>query len=315
MTGNLNMMMKFRDMQVAEDIGKKAALGWFDVEFTMYGCVYLKNGQRAYRISPQSEDIYGFIEESAREDIFPSNVLSLTRKCAVPTGMKEEIALTVKKELAKRLQRIYPAEFLQLLAQTAEACRSNMASMVLWSEAEALEGLFEEEELQHFERLIHYCYSCRKLAKEDYGRLLAWLKEERASMTDDFVSKDIFEKTLYGLAYEEEGTIRYLSNAHSGHIYESLHELEGEGRIVTPILAQTYWYNYAYSLAEVKADFKAKLKQVYSQTDLARFKALREGLSPVDKETFAETLRFVREKWGELPAATLQRYGCRWGLH
>lgn len=41
MTGNLDMMMKFRDLRVAEAIGKKAALGWFDVEFTVYGCAYL----------------------------------------------------------------------------------------------------------------------------------------------------------------------------------------------------------------------------------------------------------------------------------
>lgn len=308
------MMMKFRDMQVAEDIGKKAALGWFDVEFTMYGCAYLRDGQRAYKVSPQSEDIYGFIEESACRDIYPSNVLSLTRKCAVPTGMKEEIALVVKKELAKELKRIYPVEFLQLVEQIAKTCGTNIASAALWSEAEALEGLFEEERLRHFERLIHYCYSCRKLARAYYEQLLAWLKEERESMADDFISKDIFEKTLYGLAYEEEGSIRYLSNAHSGHIYESLHELEGEGRVVTPVLAQTYWYNYDHSLADVKADFKAKLKQVYSQDDLARFKALRESPGPLTREAFNQTLREVEEKWGALPQATLRRYGCRWGL-
>ena len=48
MTGNLNMMMKFRDLQVAEDVGKKAELGWFDVEFTMYGCAYLNDGKMYY---------------------------------------------------------------------------------------------------------------------------------------------------------------------------------------------------------------------------------------------------------------------------
>ena len=34
-------VLKFRDEQVAEDVAKKAMLGWFDVEFIMYGCAYL----------------------------------------------------------------------------------------------------------------------------------------------------------------------------------------------------------------------------------------------------------------------------------
>ena len=307
------MMMKFRDMQVAEDIGKKAALGWFDVEFTMYGCAYWKDGRRYYKVSPQAEDIYDFIEKSAQQDIFPSNVLSLTRKCAVPTGFEETIALQVKKGLAKQLQKTYPAEFLQLLGRSAAACRNNAASASLWQAAEELEGVFEEERLQHFDRWVHYCYRCQKLEREEYHKLLAWLKEERESMADDFVSKDIFEKTLYGLAYEEEGSIRYLSNAHSGHVYASLHELEGQGVVVTPILAQTYWYNYDYSLAEVKTDFKAKLKQTYSADDLERLKHLKASLSPAAVEKLAETIDFVQEKWGELPAATFRRYSCRWG--
>ena len=48
MTGNLEMLMKMRNakimkeanVQTAEDIAKKAELGYFDVEFTMYGCAY-----------------------------------------------------------------------------------------------------------------------------------------------------------------------------------------------------------------------------------------------------------------------------------
>ena len=88
MTGNLNMMMKFRDIQVAEDIGKKAALGYFDVEFTMYGCAYW-DGERKYKISPNKEDIYRFIEEANLKEIYPSNVMQYTERCPVPSGMKE----------------------------------------------------------------------------------------------------------------------------------------------------------------------------------------------------------------------------------
>ena len=105
-------MMKFRDIQVAEDVGKKAALGWFDVEFTMYGCAYWEKEQDKlyYKVSTQAEDIYDFIEQSAAKDIYPSNVLSLSKKCPVPAGMKEWIAQDVKVELAQKLKVIYPKD-------------------------------------------------------------------------------------------------------------------------------------------------------------------------------------------------------------
>ena len=112
MTGNLMMMMKFRDLQVAEDVGKKAELGWFDVEFTMYGCAYLDrtDDRMRYKISSKEEDIYDFIELAARDDIFPSKIETLTLKCPVPMGTKDLIANDVKKELAKELRKKYQKE-------------------------------------------------------------------------------------------------------------------------------------------------------------------------------------------------------------
>ena len=40
MTVELDAMMELRDLQVAMDIAHRAEMGWFDVEFTMYGCCY-----------------------------------------------------------------------------------------------------------------------------------------------------------------------------------------------------------------------------------------------------------------------------------
>ena len=41
MTVDLNMMLDLRDLQVAMDVAKRAELGWFDVEFTMYGTCFI----------------------------------------------------------------------------------------------------------------------------------------------------------------------------------------------------------------------------------------------------------------------------------
>lgn len=51
MTVDLDMMLDLRDLQVARDVQRRAEMGWFDVEFTMYGCAYYQNGERYYRVS------------------------------------------------------------------------------------------------------------------------------------------------------------------------------------------------------------------------------------------------------------------------
>ena len=314
MTGNLNMMMKFRDIQVAEDVGRKAELGWFDVEFTMYGCAYWDKLQDKlyYKVSTLPEDIYDFIERSAEVDIYPSNVLSLTKKCPVPAGMKEVIAREVKKDLAKTLRTLYPKPFFQLLDKIAASCTDNRAAEMLWQEAEELEGVFEEEKLRRFEHLVKYLYGCRKVERADYLKLLDWLQEERRSMDDDFVSKDIFEKTLYGLAYEEAGSVHYVENAQRAHIFEEQYALEQKGCFVTPIFAQTYWYNYEYRLPDVRKDFKKALKEALDETYREKIKRLKG--SPIHLEGLADTAEMVGREYGPKPLETLLRYSRHWGI-
>ena len=62
MTVDLNMMLDLRDLQVAMDVAKRAELGWFDVEFTMYGTCFSQDGQRYFRVSAQADKIYDWIE-------------------------------------------------------------------------------------------------------------------------------------------------------------------------------------------------------------------------------------------------------------
>ena len=121
MTGDLNILMQVRNkkvskdmnVRVAEEVGEKAELGYFDTEFTMYGCAFLnpQDGKMYYKVSSLAEDIYDFIEMSAQKKIYPSNVMTYTRKVPVPSGMKELIARDVKQELAQKLRSVYPKEF------------------------------------------------------------------------------------------------------------------------------------------------------------------------------------------------------------
>ncbi len=314
MTGNLSAMMHMHDLRVAEDIGKMAELGWFDVEFTMYGCAYMFEGKMCYKISSEAKDIYDYIEHGAKQGVYPSNVLSLTEKCPVPAGMKELIAQDVKKDLGRKLREVYPQAFFEELYALAQAVTTNSAAALLWAEAEALEGVFEEEKLKYFEELVDYAYSCRKLEQTEYAALLQWIASERRDMEDDFVSKDIFEKTLYGIAYAGEAGIEYMTNAQKEYVYEKMHELEQAGSFTTPLFSKTYWYNYVYRLVDVNRDFKKKIRQELDEPYINKIMAIRTGECALTKEAYASFAEAIRKKYGDKPYETLLRYGYRWGV-
>lgn len=324
MTGNLEMLMNMHKTKVmqdaniraAEDIGKKAEFGYFDVEFTMYGCAYLekRTEKMNYRVSDQADDIYHFIEMAARQDIYPSKVETITLKCAVPIGTKELIVRDVKRELAQELKAKYSKEFFKILDQMANEMQTNQAKELLWEAADQLEGTFEEEKLRQFEDFMHYSYSCRKLKKEEYQKLQRWIDEERRNMVEDIVSKDIFEKTMYGIAYIEAGKINYISNAQRAYILNRAYEMEQQGIFITPIYEKTYWYNYVYRLADVTKNFKETLKRVCNQEYLEKLKKMKGAMGEAERGRFKKALAEVREQYGEDAAATMKRYGYRWSV-
>ena len=324
MTGNLEMLMKMREakiqkeanVQTAEDIGKKAELGYFDVEFTMYGCAYWDRSAStmAYRISSRAADIYDYIENAARIALYPSQIERLTLTCPVPLGTKELIAQDVKKELAKELRERYSQAFFTELYDLADQIQCDDAKDLLWAEVERIEGRFEEEALGDLESLIHYAYSCKKIRSETYQSLLAWLGEERQSMDEDFVSKDIFEKTMYGIVYLEDGQRKYVSNAQRDAVYQKAYALETQGVFVSPLYAKTYWYNYEYRLSDVKREYSALLRTVCDQAYIQKLARLKPQATPATQRAFAQKLRAVEARYGPNAAQTMQRYGHRWGV-
>lgn len=313
MTGRLGLMMKLHDAQVADDVRRMAELGYFDTEFTMYGCAYVESGRRYYKISPNAEDIYSFIEKSNLQSIFPSNVYEYTKKCPVPAGMKEVIAQDVKMELAKKIRDSFPEEFFVMLANLAGDVTDDSAAEYMWSMVDELEGVFDIERLRRFEEQMEYIYTCRKITWETFKNLRVWLKDERKSMLENFETKDIFEKTIYGMMYLDGDRMRYVENARMEYVYERLYDVESKGGMATPIFKRTYWYNYSYRLADVMQDYKKTLRGYYDRTYLDELEKLRR--TDANRDLFIDTYRSVKKLYGDKAGETLLRYGNRWGIY
>ena len=156
--------------------------------------------------------------------------------------------------------------------------------------------------------------SCCSLSVESYNALLDWVKKEYKNMDDNFVSKDMFEKTLYGFAYKDKGGMRYIENAQRDYIYEKVSRLEQEGVFVAPIYAKTYWYNYNYRLKDVKNDFKLDLQKARNESYLEKIMKMCGRKDSFSKKEFLLTVEDVRNQWGDKPAETIKRYGYRWKI-
>lgn len=315
MTVDLDSMMDMRDVQVALDVARRAEMGWFDVEFTMYGCAYGEDGKRFYRVSAFDEKIYDFIEGSAKKDVFPTDLFVLTRKYPVPTGMREYIALDVKKELAAEMAEQFPSEFFVMLAQLAREAAEDRALPWLLAQQEQVSGCFDLKKMRRFQEIVDYAYTCRKLRQESYAELAAWIAEEKKSMEENVIAKDIFEKTFYAIAYKnEDGALTYLDNAQKATVYAKKYALESQGRFVTPVFAQTYWYNYTVRLPQIHSRFLSALHDTVNSDYLAlleKISAHNDRLSPGD---FQKRLDYAAQQFGELAAGTLGQYGRRWGI-
>ncbi len=314
MTVELDTMMELRDLQVARDIAQRSEMGWFDVEFTMYGCCYLQGGQCYYRLSAEAEKIYAFIEAGAQNDLLPTDIMELTKRTAVPVGMKEWIARTVKINLAQEMQQAFPKAFLLFLAQTADMATEESAWPILTAQWADIEGCFDEERLSHFQQLADYAYSCRKITGAQHQKLSQWVAEERASMQDNPLEKDIFEKTFYAIAYETPGGLQFLENACSAQIYRQKYQLESRGILVTPVLAKTYWYNYTVRLPQVRQQFEQTLHQHFTQDYMALLQSISRQNKQLSPQLFEQRLNEAAERFGAKAAATLRHYGFRWGI-
>lgn len=308
MGGRLDFTAKFRDLQVMEDVKKKAELGWMEMEFTVYGAAYRENGEMCYKLSTDAGKIYQFIEEAAFLGVYAGDIMTATYKRLVPIGMKEEILLDVKKQLAYQLYKAYPEELFIKLSRIAQEIRDDSAYNWLDSEREKLEGVFDEKKLNYFRNLVKYCYSLCRLSEIHYRELLAWIDTEEKCMEDSFVTKDVFEKTFYGVAYDDGEKYKYIEDSVPEYIYRQKRELEGKGVFCSNIFSETLWYNYTFVLKDCRKAYSTMFRENMNREYLDTLKTICQNKRYIDQSFYAdylvgltaesvETLNYYLSKW------------------
>ena len=199
------MMFLYRDMMTALDVGKKAEMGYYDVEFNTFGCTYFDGQERNYSISSSAAKLYDLLENAALEDIYPTMLLEATFKKPIPRGFKELLEFDLKLDLAKKMQQDFSIDFLQALQALAHALKQNNASDLLNTYMDSLECSFQRDKLNLFENTLCLTVSQQKLSLKDYALLLKRLDEERDTISTELRPHDIFNQAFYAFAYETGG--------------------------------------------------------------------------------------------------------------
>ncbi|MBQ3120044.1 MAG: hypothetical protein IJC12_04165 [Peptococcaceae bacterium] len=305
-----------RDIQAASEVARRAELGWFDVEFTMYGSAYLENGKRYYQVSAEAEKIYESIDRNLQSGFLPTNVISMTEKVPVPVGMRDFIALEVKKELSLQMQQYYPIEFFVYLEQLAEKIEENTAFDFLDRERERLENCFDAKKLENFELLVEYMYLRRKIDTKNYRLFKDWLMNERKYMDIVIVQKGKSKRQFYGFGYKTiaSDTVQYISNARKEVVYEKQYELERQGILVTPIFTELYEQPQDVRLPQIRKQFEDDLKRFADYEYINNLQLICTKNSCMERNEFMKCLSEVEDNFGQYARMTLEQYGYRWGI-
>lgn len=299
-----------RDIQCSSSVGKMAELGKFDQEFTVYGCAYRQSGETYYRVSEHAETIYRFCERSRLSGLYTTKVMSYTERTGVPSGTKDDIWEESKWALAQQLSEIYPDRYLDFVNHLSGIPSNNAAWALLQPWQKHLEGRFERDQLQLFGHVIDYCFGAKLLYQDNYGQLKDWLENNWRQMEDDVIIKDVYERTLYGIAYRQYGQIFYEYDAKYANVYRKRQQYLSEGVLVTPIYSQTYWFNTFNKFPDVKAQYLDKLGQILAPC-LMLMEKIHQLPSFIAPEKFKELYHQAVQEYGEV-AEELKVYGYQW---
>lgn len=299
-----------RDLQVAEDIGARARLGWFDKEFDVFGVSYLKAGEQYYLISSDADRIYDFQFEQLCQGVYCTPVETLVKKCPVPAGAEEEMARDIKVRLGKRMQKQYLPDFLQAFQAAFEDAANDSALPLLSPWQERIDGLFDAEKLALFETLVKFARSAKMLTAHSYEQLTDWISDVYADMGDDLIVKDVYRRDLYSLTYWESGRRHTIINAQKSRLSVKADELAERGILTTPIYGKTYWYNHDYRLTDARMDYEAHLQSDW----LVQFLKTADEINALPSAVAAERYDLLGQQWLETYGEAVRRYLARYRL-
>lgn len=304
-------MVEFRDIQCGNDVARMAELGKFDREFSVYGCAFRENNETYYYVSEKSETIYHFWERAQKRGIYPTKFMTHTQLTGVPSGMEDEIWDEEKWNLAVIMADSFDDSFLELLNEIGSFEPLNLAASDLFSWKDAIEGRFRRDLLTVFDIFVNYFYLIKQLNEPSYIELMEWSRKVWGQMEDDLIVKDIFERSLHGYLYEENGKIKSIYDAQFPTIYRLWIEAIIRGNIVTPIYSETLWFTSFMDFSKKKTIFVDHMNDLLGP-HVCLIKKLAAGNTFVSRDWFRAYYENVKNNYEKSAIETMNLYGRLW---
>ena len=307
----LNTM--FRDFKVAEDVAKMMELRKFEVEYTMYGSMFLENGKTKYIVSGKDDKVVSFMNDRRNFVKYPFPMMKHTVKTTVPSGAEEDIARMVKVNLGKMMRDSFSKEFLNDFYALAFTENDDAAKDILDELQMKMYGMYRADNLLLFEGFLDMAYKAKHIREATRAEYEAWLEDEWHQMEDDPVLEDQFSKELYGFASMQNDTIKIHYNAEKAKVYEKRKTLEKNGVLVSQVYAKMYWYNYDKTLKDVRTEFEAFLTKLF---DAVYFSYLQRIVS-LPPTVSSDAVKRLEELYGVENVAVqnvIDAYKNDWGI-
>lgn len=312
-------MGSIRDQQCSADIAKMAELGRFDDEITVYGTVWLAEGQRRYYLTTDSEAAYRFVREKLLQGLYPVPVTCSRYRVPVLAGRAAEDQQKAKIALGKKLQKQYPAAFLAEAAALAQVPRDDQALAPLQAAQEWLTGRFQREELLSFRALAEEAYIAKKLTDQTYQELCQWQAHCLSQLEDDVMTRERYSREYSGFYYwpsqETSNKARLYLDGQPQLVYEKQDLLRAQGCRLTPILRKTYWLGSMSENKLSRARFQQEAEKLWHSPLGTAVEALAALPPAVDASAIRSQLAALaqQERWTERQA--LKIWAALWNVY
>lgn len=301
-----------RDLGAVDEVGLRAQLGWFDKEFRYYGTAYLQNGEEHYLISGNAMRLYDFVEDQLENGVFCTPVETYARRCPVPSGAEDYMARDFKLQLGKRMQALYPEEFLTDFQCAFSDVASDAAEPLLSWWRESIDGLFESEYLDLFELLLHQAASAKLLKPLTRYRFRQWLDDVRGDMSEDLVVKNNCRQDFYSLSYVDGGKRKRNINAQKDQLYLLTGKLLKRGIRPSPIQGKTYWFSRSDRPVTARRSYESWLQSPLMEFFIDQAEAINRLAPAIDAERYEEKRMEWLNEYGRQIDGFLGYYKMRW---
>lgn len=239
-------------------------LGAYDVEFALFGTVYLEKGKKKCFISANRYVVYRFVEDCRTKGIYPTLVQRKILRCRVNSGEREQVEQKFKLNFARLLNNMYSKEFLVELQNLAFTQANNNAKDIFDLMREQLTGCFDEDALALFEGALFYAFEGKVLTWNEYYLNLQWLQIEKDFLTNKVRESSNFKRSFAGFSYVEHGKVKYYTNAVVEKTWERHAELMAKQLLTTPVYCKSYYFN---DLSELQQQIDAFNKHAGEKLD------------------------------------------------